>query len=130
MTPAEGAQRLIFHTLPEEGSFLNMLRPYDGLRHDILADVLDALRACAPKITADAVPRDLVSALWAISHHGRSWALAARGMLRRNNLISADDQKALGTFLERFDYAVYALLERWSVDEAFEGLGTLQTSLD
>jgi len=119
MTPAEAAQRLIFHTIPDEGSFLNMLRPYDSLRHDILADVLDALRACVPEITADAVPRDLMSALWAISHMGRSWALAPGGMLRRNHLISADDQKTLDTFLERFDYAVYALLEGWSVDQAF-----------
>jgi hypothetical protein len=123
MTPAEGAQRLVFHSQPEEGSFLNMLRPYRTLRRDVLADVLDALRACALEVTADTLPRDLVSALWAISHLGRSWGLDPGGMLRRNHLISAADQETLGAFLERFDYAVLTLLEKGTVHEAFSGLG-------
>ncbi len=122
MTPAEGAQRLVFHLMPEDGSFLNMLRPYCGLRREILTDVLDALRGCASMVTADALPRDLVSALWSICHLGRSWALVPDGMLRRNNLISAADLKTLNAFLERFEYAVLALLDGGTLDEAFWGL--------
>jgi len=127
VTPAEAKQRLLFHSQPEEGAFLDMLRPYRGLRHDVLVDVLDALRASAPEITGDALPRELVSALWAISHLGRSWALDPGGMLRRNNLISAADQETLGVFLERFDYAVESLLDGGAVDTAFSGLGRSYT---
>ena len=128
MTPEQGIQRLIFHTLPETGSFLDMLRPYNGLKQDVLVDVLDALRASAPKIKEGMLQRELACALWAISYLGRRWSLAPGGMLRRNHLISEIDQAALESFFERFDYAVMILLEDGNFDEAFHGLGLGGTS--
>lgn len=123
MTPDEGIERLIFHTYPGPGSFLDMLRPYCGLRVEVLEDVRAALRASASKISAENLPRGLVDALWSISYCGRGWALGPEGMLRRNDLISDSDRSKLEAFLDRFDYAVYALLEGSSEDEAFNGLG-------
>jgi hypothetical protein len=124
MTPDQGLQRIIFHTQPERGAFLDMLRPYTGLRQDVLDDVLDALRACASKLGADNLQREFVCALWSISQLGRAWGLDPGGMLRRNNLISEADQGRLRDFLERFDYAVLTLLDGASFQEAFFGLGT------
>ena len=95
-----------------------MLRPYQGLSVDALADVKESLRACAPRFSEDRLPRELVHALWAISYFGKFWALEPEGMLRRNGLISDDDQKKLAKFLERFDYAVAMLLDG-AIDEAF-----------
>jgi hypothetical protein len=65
-----------------------MLRPYQGLHQEVLDDVLDALRARADALTEPRLDRHLVTALWAIQHFGRAWALEPDGMLRRNRLIS------------------------------------------
>ena len=118
MTPDEGVERLSFHTQPEPGSFLNMLRPYKGLQDEILADVARSLRACAERFTSEALPRELVSALWALSHLGRSWALEPDGMLRRHRLITEADQAKLADFFSHFEYAVMLLLDG-ALEEAF-----------
>ena len=119
MMPNEALERPKFHADPEEGSFLEMLRPYRGiLREEILTDVMDCLRACAPMVGEDQLPRDLVSALWAISRLGRSWALDPGGMLRRNDVIEPADQKRLWDFLDAFDYAVMLLLEGCSPEDS------------
>ena len=57
MTSAETVQRLIFHSGPDEG-VPGVLRPYRGVRQDVLADVLFALRACAPEIGSDVLPSE------------------------------------------------------------------------
>ena len=77
-----------------------MLRPYRGLRDDVLADVKASLRACAPLFSKDRLSREL-STLWAISFFGRFWALEPEGMLRRNNLITDDEQNQLADFFRR-----------------------------
>jgi hypothetical protein len=120
MTPDEAMTRLEFHTRPEPGSFLNMLRPYKGVRDEAINDVSRSLRASATRFAEDRLPRDLVSSVWAISHLGRSWALEPDGMLRRNELISDDDQAKLADFISRFDYAVMMLLDGVP-EEAFAG---------
>jgi len=124
MDPDDAVKRLIFHAEYHSegtGAFLEMLRPYRGMRDNVLTDVMDALRAAASIVSRDSVPRELASALWAISHLGRSWALDPGGMLRRNKLISDSDQRKLATFLEQFDYAVMTLLDGSDVGEAFSG---------
>jgi len=119
MTAEEAARRLVFHARPEAGSFLEMLRPYRGVRDEVLRDVLAALRAASANLEAEKLPRELVSSLWAISRLGRAWALEPGGMLRRNHLISNADQGKLAAFLDRFDYAVMVLLEGGGQDAAF-----------
>lgn len=89
-------------------AFLEMLRPYRGLRDDVLKGVMDALRGCFANLREERLSRELVSELWGISRLGRSWALNPGGMLRRNNLIDAADQEKLWKFFEDFDYAVLA----------------------
>lgn len=118
MTPDEGIERLIFHTRPEPGSFLYMLRPYKGLQDEVLADVARSLRACADRFTAEVLPRELVSAVWALSHLGRAWALDLDGILRRSRLIGDADQAKLADFLSQFGYAVMMLLDG-APEEAF-----------
>jgi hypothetical protein len=120
VTADEGMQRLVFHTTPSPESFLGMLRPYGGLRQEVLADVSDALRASAPKMSGELFPRELASAVWAISYYGRCWALAPNGMLRANRLITDADLNRLSNFLEWFDYAVMTLLDSGASQAAFE----------
>ena len=69
---------------------------------------------------SDQLPQPLVSAVWAISHLGRLWALDPNGMLRRNALISDADVTKLSAFLERFDMAVMLLLSGSSRADAFD----------
>ncbi len=123
MTPEDAAKLLIFHSTSQPGGFLAMLRPYRGLRVELLDDVMASLRACAPLLMAPDVPRDLVSAVWGISFLARSWALCPEGMLRRNHLIADADLVTLSDFLERYDYAVMMLLDGVTEAEAFGGEG-------
>lgn len=111
MTPEDAIKRLEFHAQPEQGSFLYMLRPYSGLRADVLADLHAALVAATPCFSNPELPTGLVSALWAISHYGRAWALMPDGMLRANQLINDADLATLESFLSDFDDAVARLLD-------------------
>lgn len=88
-----------------------MLRPYRGVDEWLVIDVMEALEACAPLLRGASPPRELVAALWAISHLGRQWALASNGMLQRNNLISEADRARLAAFLDAFDLRVAELLD-------------------
>jgi hypothetical protein len=97
-----------------------MLRPYGGLKQQVLSDVSNSLKAAAPKISGEHLPRELVSALWAISYYGRCWALDPEGMLRRNNLISDADLTTLARFLDWFDYAVSLLVQGGGSQAAFD----------
>ena len=121
MTPDEAAERIMFHAEPQSGAFLYMLRPYRGVRDEVLRDVMAALEVCAPRLREEQISRELVSALWAISHFGRSWALHPGGMLRRNNLISDDDREKLDAFLEGFDLEVALLFDGVAEDDARSG---------
>lgn len=124
MTPEQAIQRLVFHTMPEPGGFLDMLRPYHGLKQDVLVDVMDALKASASIIRAATLPRELVSALWCISYLGKMWSLAPDGMIRGNNLINDADLAMLEKFFKRFDWAVRVLLgDGDSIDSAFTDPG-------
>jgi hypothetical protein len=62
----EAVRRVVFHSQPEPGAFVDMSRPYRGLREEVLQDFMDALRCCASELEHDVVDRELVSALWAI----------------------------------------------------------------
>lgn len=81
------------------------------MRDDVLADLSSAVRASAPLFASALLPRQLVSAAWAIVHLGRAWALEPEGMLRRNDLVSAPDLERLDEFLARISYAVMMLLD-------------------
>jgi hypothetical protein len=118
MTPDDAIKRLIFHAEPEPGAFLDMLRPYSGLRDEVLIDLKTSLRAAAPRFAEQHLPRELVSALWELLYCGWLWALVPGGMLRRNHLISDADRKRLEDFLENFGMAVTMLLQG-SFEEAF-----------
>lgn len=120
MQPDEAARRIQFHATPEEGSFLDMLRPYRGIRQEILDELEHSLRAAAPRFMEPTVDRELVGSLWAICHLGRLWATDPDGMLRRNNLITLEDLRRLGIFLEKISYATMMLLDGCDVDVAFQ----------
>lgn len=101
-------------------SFVGMLRPYRGLHEAAFVDVMDCIRALAPELGAGALPRSLVTNLWAVCWYPRYWGLSEGSMLRRNALISESDQQRLSEWLDRISNAVSRLLEGTSVDEAFE----------
>ena len=124
MTPEQAIDRLLWHTHPESGAFLEMLRPYRGtLDVDVLRDVESAVRAALPVLSESEVPRRLVSALWTIVHYGRMWALDPDGMLRRNNLINDQDRETLESFMSCLSLAV-ALVFDGAIDAGLNELGS------
>jgi hypothetical protein len=82
--------------------------------------LMTALRAVSPTL-ASGVPIDrrLVSALWTICHLTRKWAIVDGGMLRRNNLIDAEDLAQLEQWHDMLSYAVMVLPESGDPVEAF-----------
>lgn len=120
LSPAEAAERIKFHAGPEPEAFLGMLRPYQGLRREVLVDLERALRAVAPLLERPQVERELMGALLAITHLGRTWAVEPEGMLRGNGLISADDHELLADFVHGVSYAVFCLIDGTGEQVAFE----------
>ena len=119
MDANEGMQRLTFHaSATEDGAFLFMLRPYRGLRRDVLVDVMSALESAAPLLVGDQphLPSELVHSLWAIVTYRRNLALDPGGALRRNGLISDRDRETLTTFLEDFGWIVAMLFDGGHVE--------------
>lgn len=119
MTPEDATRRLAFHATPQPGSFMSMLHRYRGLDEVVLEDLDEALRASAGRLTAAPLPRELVSALWTISHLGRALAVDPCSTLRRNELITPAEQARLATFMASFDEAILELLEGTPADQVF-----------
>lgn len=83
-------------------------------------EVMACLRVLADDLgDGETLDRDVVADLWGIVHLGRAWALAPGGMLRRNGLITEDDQERLESWLETISYAVFVLLDGAGEEEAF-----------
>jgi hypothetical protein len=122
MSLEDATRRVVLHTLPGPGSFLGMLRPYQGVTAQVLRDLEEALHDCIPHLSAPSAPRDLSRALWSIHTLGRAWAVHPDGMLRRNGLVSEAERAQLTSFLDAFDYAVFCILEGAEVEEAFAEL--------
>lgn len=119
MTPEDATRRLAFHATPEPGSFLTMLRRYRGLDEVVLEDLDEALRASADRLSAAPLPRELVSALWTISHLGRALAVDPCSALRRDERMAPAEQARLAAFMAAFDEAILELLEGTPAAEVF-----------
>lgn len=108
MTPEDAMARLIEHANPHDPpwGFMDMLRPFRGLRREVLAEVTKLTDLASPLLTAELVPRQLVGALWTIVQIGRLWALDKGGMLERNHLLSDEEREDLERFLDDLQITV------------------------
>ena len=97
--------------LAADDGFLQMLRPYDGLKEDNFHSVLLALFVVGDRIhRQQRVDRDLVNTLWLICHRARAWGLHPKGMLQRNNVISKPDSDRLERWIDILDCSVQGVL--------------------
>lgn len=101
-----------------EVGFLGSLRPYTGLNPENFQEVMSALRVLAPEFCKDTLDRDLVHSVWSICNLSRAWGLDPSGMLRRNNLISAEEINILEGWLRQISWTVEFLLIG-DIDTAF-----------
>jgi hypothetical protein len=120
MTRDEAIEELTFHCGTNqdlqdprwERGFLTMLRPYRGLRQETYDHLVRCVRALVPHLERDAcLDRQVVSSLWGICHLARAWGLHPDGMLRRNDLISVEDQRRLEAWIEELSYDVMMILD-------------------
>lgn len=120
MTPEEAIEELSFHcgTNPNiedprwEQGFVSMLRPYKGLRPEVYDHLVECVRALLPHLKNDAMlDRRLVNSLWGICHLARAWGLHPDGMLRRNDLITEEDQATLECWIEELSYDLMMTLD-------------------
>jgi len=101
-----------------ENGHLSTLRPYRGLRPDVMANVMECVDSIAEHLRdAAELDRHIVSSLWGIVHFTRAWALHPEGMLKRNRLITAEDAATLEEWLSTLSYRIALLLDG-SGDEA------------
>ena len=120
MTPDEARRLLRIHSGRDADSdpgkwqtgFVGQLRPYRGLKEQNFREVMEAIYALAPAISASgAVDRQLMADLWAIVWLPRTWAFPPHGMLRRNGLIDGRELSRLDDWLDRISEAVDNVLE-------------------
>lgn len=96
-----------------ERGFLSMLRPYRGLRQETYDHLVQCVRVLRTELASDdCIDRRIVNSLWGICHLARSWGLHPDGMLRRNGLITDEDQRWLEAWIEELSYDVMMLLDR------------------
>jgi hypothetical protein len=115
MTFSEAKERLRFHcgSHPaiedprwKEG-FLHRLNPYQGLDEAAYLDLTACIDAVSEHLRhAATLDREIVDSLWGICHFAREWGLAEDGMLRRNKLINATDQKTLDEWITEISYRI------------------------
>lgn len=73
--------------------------------------VIDCVDAVAHHVTTtQTLDRSVVSSLWAIVHIGRAWGLHPDGMLRRNDLITVEDQATLADWLDSLSERILHML--------------------
>ena len=94
---------------PENG-FLGMLRPYRQLREAHFRELMQALRALAPSLQSSRVDRELVADLWELVFLAWLWALSPTSKLRKNHLITAEDEATLSAWLEEIGLTVSLML--------------------
>ena len=96
-----------------EQGFLQTLRMYRGtLDHDAWKSVLDCVDAVSTHLkTAPLLDRSVVNSLWGILHFSRSWALHPDGMLRRNQIVTKEDQETLLNWLDELAERIALLLD-------------------
>lgn len=127
MTFDEAKERLGFHCGSDPriedprwaAGFLSSLKPYSGLRRDVMNDV----RACFDVVkghlaSAPEIDRNVISSLWGIVHFGRAWAIDPDGMLQRNNLITSEDAEELETWLNELSYDIAEVLDGAAENDA------------
>ncbi|MEL6676898.1 MAG: hypothetical protein AAFR61_32115 [Bacteroidota bacterium] len=105
-------QQIIFHASPEEGSFLNMLRPYRGLKEEIFLDLRTALQQMEPEFkAAKKADKDLMSAIWTLCFSAKYWGTEPDSMLVRNELITDADRQTLRTWINELSLMMATFLQ-------------------
>ena len=84
-----------------DDGFLGMLRPYRGLREPNFHELMQAVFVLGAEFHSQpTVDREVVESLWSMCTLARHWGLHPEGMLRRNNLITSEDQLRLDRWID------------------------------
>jgi hypothetical protein len=115
MTPEEARSLIQKHagrspSCAAEDTFLGMLRPYRGLSEPHFREVMQALAALGPVLQEPHVERELMADLWEIAFLAWLWALSPHGMVRRQNLITPEDQARLAEWVEEIGLTLSLML--------------------
>ncbi len=128
MTKKEAKELLQHHSYTHKdykhpkgiNGFLGMLRPFKGeLISANFHEIMTILKVLQDDFFKENLEREVISNLWGICHLAKSWGIEKKGMLRRNNLITAQQIEQLANWIDCISYAVMMLLEG-AVEEAFE----------
>ena len=128
----EAKARLAVHTGLIEGDedgFLNMLRPYRGLKVAVFADLAEAVAVVVPELRGGtALDRDLMSSLWGVVFFANYWGINPEGMLQQNNLITHADVERLRRWTDAIGCAVAMSLDGQDEESALSLLRDLPES--
>jgi len=93
--------------------FLQTLRPYHGrLDADAFQRVVDCVDAVSRHLQdAPHLDRRVINALWGLCHFARDWGLHPDGMLRRNNLITDQEQATLAGWIDDLSARIAMILD-------------------
>lgn len=134
MTPEEAKELLLVHSLgyadldhPKVAhGFLGSLRPFQGLNQENYREVMRAIYALAPEISAGKfVDKEVMSSLWFICFQSWAIGLMSGGALDRNQLISDAERVQLEEWLWQISFSVSILLEGGDPKDAFAGVDFL-----
>lgn len=97
--------------LVADDGFLQMLRPYRGLKEDNFHRVLQAVFVVGDRLhSQEHVERELMNTLWSLCSTSRSWGLNPKGMLQRNRLITEADSRRLESWIDILEWSIEGVL--------------------
>src|SRR5262249_20757165 len=102
-----------------KGGFLDVLRPFTGLKEDNFLQVMEAIIALRPHLVGETMwERRLVEGIWGMTMGGRMWGLDPGGMLQRNRLLTATETSRLRLWVDCIEMAVSRLFRSGDPGEA------------
>lgn len=103
--------------------FLGMLRPFNGeLVEENFHELMQIIEMLADDLGKPALDREIIACFWSICQLARAWAVYPEGMLRRNGLLTPDQEETIEEWIDMISYAVMVLLEgEGQLEEALWG---------
>lgn len=94
-----------------EDGFVASLRPYIGLRERNFHQVVEAVLSVGAEFaSSENVERSIVYSVFDMTSTARRWGVDEGGMLVRNRLITPEDRKRLGDWVQRIELMMLPLL--------------------
>jgi hypothetical protein len=114
----DAKRQILFHagwalsSVSGSPSFLEWLRPYQGLSELAFAEIIHSIIIWHPHtVTSQIVDKEIVHALWDLCYQARGLVLRTNSSVQTNKLIASDDLERLWWWIDAIESASLRTLQ-------------------